>query len=384
MAEGKHDHAHDHDHDYHDHAAEGHDHAAEGEGHDHDHAAGGEIHAGDEIILPPDKAAAAGVRVDTVAPGSFTGVLKTAGRILPATGDEKTVAAKVSGILRLSGPWTEGTPVSAGATVATISTQGMVEGDVSERARIDLDRARAEYERVEKLLADRLVTRREYETAKADYERARVAYRSVGQGGGAGLAVSSPAGGFVKQLLVKDGDFVNVGQPVMTVTQNRKLYLRAEVPERDFRTLRSISSAKFKTAYGDGEVHDLGEMGGRLVTYGRSGATGSAFIPVTFEFDNIADVLPDSYVEIYLLTTPREGVVTVPVGAVTEEQGAYFVYVRVDEEGYMKREVKLGQSDGERVEILSGLHPGEPYVSDGAIHVKLASAKAIPGHTHNH
>ena len=59
--------------------------------------------------------------------------------------------------------------------------------------------------------------------------------------------------------------------------------------------------------------------------------------------------------------------------------------MKVDDEGYVKRQVKIGESDGERVEILSGLSAGENVVTEGAVHVRLASATAaIPAHTHNH
>ena len=62
-----------------------------------------------------------------------------------------------------------------------------------------------------------------------------------------------------------------------------------------------------------------------------------------------------------------------------------FVYIQIDETCYKKNEVKLGESDGQRVEILSGLNGGEQVVTHGAIHVKLASAgNAIPAHTHQH
>ena len=45
--------------------------------------------------------------------------------------------------------------------------------------------------------------------------------------------------------------------------------------------------------------------------------------------------------------------------------------------------MKLGESDGTRVEILSGLKSGEKVVIQGAIHVKLAaSTMEIPGHSH--
>ena len=46
-----------------------------------------------------------------------------------------------------------------------------------------------------------------------------------------------------------------------------------------------------------------------------------------------------------------------PVTALTEEQGLYFVYLQLDEEGYKKQEVTLGASNGKKVQILTGLKP---------------------------
>lgn len=377
-----------HDHEAHDHEGHGHhdheDHDHEGHEH-HDHE-GGEGHASDEIILSPEKAAAAGVTVDTVTPAPFSGVIKCAGRVMPATGGESTVSATVGGIVKLSRSWSVGAPVARGAAVASLTTAGLPGGDVSALARTEYDRAKEAWERAQKLIDDRIITRDEYLTAKADYDRARLALEAVGHGApGRGVAATAPMGGYVKQLLVRDGDYVEVGQPLMTITQDRRLYLRAEVPERYYTQLPRVTGARFSTAYSP-EVHDLADMGGRVVGHGRSGAPeSSASIPMTFEFDNSADILPDSYAEIYLLTAPREGVVSVPLTALTEEQGVYYVYVKVDDEGYKRRRVTLGDRDGLRAEVTSGLEPGEVYVSSGAIHVKLAGAgKSIPGHTHNH
>ena len=57
------------------------------------------------------------------------------------------------------------------------------------------------------------------------------------------------------------------------------------------------------------------------------------------------------------------------------------------EEGvFEKREVKIGQTDGVRTEIVEGLKAGETVVAKGAYQVKLAaSSSVIPeGHNHNH
>ena len=116
-----------------------------------------------------------------------------------------------------------------------------------------------------------------------------------------------------------------------------------------------------------------------------SSDSNSFYVPVTFEFDNKGAVIPGSFVEIYLLSSPMENVLSVPVSALIEEQGVYSVYVRLDEEGYLKKAVTLGADNGSEVQILSGLQPGDKVVTKGAYQIKLASASnAIPAHSHSH
>jgi multidrug efflux pump subunit AcrA (membrane-fusion protein) len=80
-----------------------------------------------------------------------------------------------------------------------------------------------------------------------------------------------------------------------------------------------------------------------------------------------------------------ENVISIPVEALTEEQGLYFIYIQKCKESYKKQEVKLGASNGKEVQILSGVNAGDRVVVKGAYHVKLASASnALPAHSHEH
>lgn len=108
-------------------------------------------------------------------------------------------------------------------------------------------------------------------------------------------------------------------------------------------------------------------------------------MPVTFEFDNKGEVIPGSFVEVFLLSSPMENVISLPRTALTEEQGSYFVYLQLDEEGYKKQEVTVGADNGKNVQILSGVKAGDRVVTEGAYQVRLASASnAIPAHSHEH
>lgn len=346
-----------------------------------------ESHGGhsDEIILTPEKAKAAGVMVETVTPGTFREVIPTSGQVLAAQGDENTLVAATAGVVSFSRTVTEGMSVGRDVELLSVSAENLQDGDPVKRARIAYERAKGEYERAEKLIGERIVSEKEFNVLKENYENARIAYEALSPSkAGKGVAVKSPMAGYVKACFVKEGDYVTVGQPLLSVTQTRRLMLRAEVSERYYSRLHNIASANFQTPYDD-KVYSLADLKGRLLSFGKSSDGTSYYVPVTFEFDNRGDVIPGSFVEVYLLASERQNVLSVPVSALTEEQGLYFIYCQIDEECYRKQEVTVGANDGKRVEILSGLKGGEKVVTQGAIHVKLASASTvIPGHTHNH
>ena len=385
---------HNHEHDGHDHEAEGHNHQEEAaHGHEdhehegHNHEAEAESHAGhsDEIILSKKKAAAAGVTAEVVQPGTFYNVITTSGHILAAQGDETVVTANVAGIVSFDRPVTEGMQVSKNGTLFTLVSEHLQDGDPVKRARIAYETAKEELERAEKLVGQKIVSQKDFNSIKERYENARIAYEALAPNAGQeGVAIKAPIGGYLKSCLVKEGDYVSVGQPVASITQNRKLYLRADVSERYYGVLSTIRSANFKPSYSE-ETFSLKELDGRLLSYGKATDDAAYYIPVTFEFANRGNIVPGAFAEVYLLSDERQNVISLPVSAITEEQGLNFVYIQLDETCYKKQEVTLGCTDGNRVEITSGLKGGESVVTQGAIHVKLASASnAIPAHSHSH
>lgn len=369
----------------HDHEREGHDHEAEGEGHEgHDHGNEGAAHS-DEIILPKAKAEAAGVQVSIIEPGTFEQVIKTSGQILAAQGDESVAVATVPGVVTFRGKVTEGMSVGKGTALVTISSNNIADGDPVQRARIAYDISKKEYDRMRALVKNKIVSDKDFAQAEQNFENARISYEALAKNHTAGgQAVTSPISGFVKNILVKEGDYVNIGQPLVSVTQNRRLFLRAEVSEKYYPYLRSINSANFSTPYNN-KVYELRELDGRMLSFGKTAGENSFYVPVTFEFDNKGDIIPGAFVEVYLLSAPMENVISLPRTALTEEQGLFFVYLQLDEEGYKKQEVTLGADNGKSVQILSGVKAGDRVVTKGAYQVKLASASnAIPAHSHEH
>ena len=363
------------------------------EEHEHDHemhheeeeAHAHEAHGAGEVVFKKQDAEAIGLQTQTVQPGVFSEVIKTSGQIQSAQGSETVLVATVPGVVTLGDTrFVDGTAVRKGQPVLSLASNTLSDGDVAIRIKNAYQTAKREFERMEQLIGDKIVSQKDYEQARLTYENAKVAYDAIqGKQSVRGVAVTAPMTGFLKNILVKEGDYVTVGQPLATISQNNRLLLRADVSEKNYARLPMIRSAHFKTPYDD-KVYKLDELDGRLLSYGKSSGNNS-YIPVLFEFDNKGAVIAGSYVEVYLLGKPMEQVLSVPTSALVEEQGLYCVYLRLDEDCYKKQYVTLGADNGEAVQILSGLKTGDEVVTKGAYQIKLASASnAIPAHTHHH
>lgn len=343
--------------------------------HEHEHEGEEENHSG-EIVLSPEMAKLAGVEVGTINRGPFRTAVRTSGTILTSGSGETVLIAKTSGILS----WKGGTPslgrkVSEGEVLASISAEGMTEGNPAAKAAITLDAAKKEYERALELRKDKIISEREFERIEAEYRKASSANGANG--------IKSSRSGYIKNIYKSEGEYVSEGEAVVSVGTDRRLRLSVDLPLNEVSLLRNISGANFRPAYSS-EVFSMENLSGKLLSVAGSSDGMSPYLPVTFEFDNKGDIIPGTYSDVWLLGENKQDVISVPESSLTEEQGEFFVYIRLDEDCYAKRPVKLGGRNGERVEILSGLLEGEEVVTKGAYHVKLSSASVIPGHTHNH
>ncbi|MDR2621834.1 MAG: efflux RND transporter periplasmic adaptor subunit [Dysgonamonadaceae bacterium] len=320
----------------------------------------------------------------------FGQVIKTTAQVLSAPEDEAIIPARTSGIVLFSGnnP-AEGQAVKAGQPLFTISGAGLTDYNSQVRyteALNNYKKAESDYQRAMELKDNQIVSEKDFLQIRADYENAKAVYNNIYQNySSRGQQISAPFQGYVKQVFVENGQFVEEGQALAAVSKNKTLLLRAEVRTKYAALLPRLSSASVVSP-DKSETYGLEELNGKILSFGKSINTGNYLIPVNIRIDNKAAFIPGGFVEVYLKTRSENPVVTIPVSALTEEQGVYFVFVQLSPETFEKREVTIGISDGIRTEVRSGLDKDEKIVTQGAVSVKLAqSAGALDteaGHAH--
>lgn len=322
--------------------------------------------------------------------GPFGEVIKTTALVEPSQGNESVVSAGTGGIVRIiSGNLLEGKDVSKGQPLFFVSGIDMADNNLSVRfagAQSNYEKAKADYERVQELAKERIVPAKDLLAAKNKYENDKAVFENLSKNFSAGgQTIVSPMGGFIRQVFVQNGSYVEAGQPLAEVSQSRTLTLTAELPMKYASILGTIYSANITTPY-DNRTYSLEELNGKVLAYGKSAGAGTYLVPIRLQIDNSGGFVPGSFVEVYLKTMTSAEALTVPVVALLEDQGTFFVWVQVTPELFEKREVKTGKTDGVRMQILGGLGSDERVVTRGAILIKLAQSTgaldAHSGHVH--
>lgn len=320
----------------------------------------------------------------------FGKLIKTTAQIQSAQSDEQLVSAQSNGFINLSGDFMlVGKRVTQGEVLFHISGSGLADDNATVRykeAESRYRRAKAEYERSAELFKDTIVSEKHLHEAMYEYENAKVAYENMKRNfSSSGENVISPSAGSVKQVFVKNGQYVRAGEPVAVISQNKKLLLRADVRQREATSLNHITSATIRTLHND-SIYSLEQLNGKVLSYGNSANTDNYLLPVIIQIDNNGSFITGGFAELFIHTTTNQHALTIPNSALMEEQGVYFVFVQLNPELFEKREVKVGATDGLKSEILSGINRDERIVTEGAIMVKLSQTSAAldphAGHVH--
>jgi cobalt-zinc-cadmium efflux system membrane fusion protein len=319
----------------------------------------------------------------------FTEIIKTTGQILPAHGDETTITAKSKGIITFgNNKKLIGSAVNSGETIFIISGASLTEGNLDSKykeAKNNYEKSKIDFERAEGLLKKNIISQKRFQETQLRYKNDQTTFNTIEKNYTAGgHKITSPIHGFIKNVMISEGEYVEIGQHIASVSQNRKLILKAEVPQKYFSKLNSISSANFITAY-DSKIYSTDSLNGKLISYGRNANDNAYYIPVNFEISNNGEIIPGSFVEILIKTNVINDALVIPYSALIEEQGNYFAYVQTSGEGFQKRELKIGANDGMNVQVLAGIKEGERVVIKGGYQIKLATMSGkMPAHGHEH
>lgn len=249
-----------------------------------------------------------------------------------------------------------------------------------EIAMVNLDRASNEYNRTGKLLRENLVSKKEFDEAENEYKqlqlrlnlaqerlaliekgRTKIADRQID------TVIKAPVEGTVLQRRVNDGDPVvpltsyQAGTELLILADMNSLIFKGTVDEIDVGKLEEGMTAELKI----GAIPDeriLGKLS-RISPKAKLEENATLFdveINITQRGEKIIRAGYSANAD--LVINKAESTLYIPERLVEFKEDKTFVEIKNEKGEIVKREVKIGLSDGINVEILEGLEEGEEVI----------------------
>ena len=281
-----------------------------------------------------------------------------------------TLAAEAAGVVEEL-TVDAGDRVRSGQGLMAVDTRSL-EQRLAEAEAVDRQR-QAEVERARKLFERRSITDQQRLEAETARELARVQLASAQLMLDKSRLVA-PWTGTVAERHVEVGDFVAVGQPVLTLLDVERLDARAPAPASLAPHLEVGQRVEVRLDFLAGEVFE-----GTIRRLAAELDPATRTLDVDVELDNRQGRLrPGMTARIEVPRQTLEAAVVAPLDALVELEDRRIAYVVVDSSEGSKaerRELELGPVVGQRVVVLDGLAVGDLLIVEG--HQQVGPGQAV-------
>lgn len=231
-------------------------------------------------------------------------------------------------------------------------------------ARADLEDARLQLRRLQRLVEQNTVSEQQVDEARARFQIAEARLETI-------LArlddrlIRAPFSGLLGFRQVSPGTLVSPGTPITTLDDISVIKLDFSVPETLLATLEPgmrvfAESGTYEGRRFEGEVSNVGS---RIDPVTRA-VTVRALLP-----NEEGRLRPGMLMTVRLIEDEREALV-VPDTAVVASGAESYVFVVDGENRVQRREIEVGARKDGLVEVLDGLIEGEVVVAEGVIKVR--------------
>ncbi len=245
------------------------------------------------------------------------------------------------------------------------------------RASAELAQAQSAFDRAQTLLKRELVAQQAFDDAQAELKTKQAGYEVALQNARNLTAniqaaeaemkladrrlrdtdIRAPFDGYVERRLVNLGELVKSQMPVMSIVRLDPLKVIAEIPERMAPWIDDGRPVELRV-----DAYPARAFVGKVTRISPAVNTGTRAFPFEAAVPNTDGALkPGTFARVHVESGKVDEVLTLPYSALQYRYGVNRVFV-VNGDRLEMRELQVGERLGDRIEVTSGVKPGERVV----------------------
>ncbi|WP_418602366.1 efflux RND transporter periplasmic adaptor subunit [Hwangdonia sp.] len=263
----------------------------------------------------------------------------------------------------------EGQSVNKGQTLAKIDDGGL--NQQLAQAEIQTALSKTTFERQERLWNQKIGSEIQYLQAKSNYEAQAKAVNQIKQQL-AKTVVRAPFSGTIDDVITDQGSVVGAGQtPLMRIVNLDDMYIETDVPESYITNVTVNKNVKVEFPVLGKSIDAKIRQAGNFINPANRTFKIEVAVP-----NKDKSIKPNLTAKLKINDYTNENALLIPLSIISENaNGEQYIYVvnnkNGNNEGVAERVfIETGKTQGDVIEILSGINDGSEIVNEGARSVK--------------
>jgi len=339
----------------------------------HSHATAEYTIEGNVVLLNESSNIKSSLKLETIAEQDFIREMTTAGTVSTIPTAYAEIAPPFAGrvlksYVKLGQKINAGSPIFEISSPDYFNTQKEYFDAVQEFRQAELN-----LKRQQDLLQNGVGVQRELEEAETEFSTKKSALSNAtavlqtfnvnaeNMVLGQPLIVRSPIKGEVVDNNIVLGQYLKDDDPaIVKVAELSEVWIVGQVKEKDIRFIHELDEVEVKVMalpnrHIKGKVYHVNEIVNE--------ETRSVEVLVECKNPN-HDLKPGMYVTVLFRDTPERSIM-IPSKSVFQHEDKQFVFVKIDDNSFEKRQIQTEGTSGEKIVVASGLKVGETIVSEG-------------------
>jgi membrane fusion protein (multidrug efflux system) len=242
--------------------------------------------------------------------------------------------------------------------------------------------ARLNYERMQGLLNERVVSPAEFDRANADYRQGDARVGEI-KAAIQRKTIHAPFSGLLGLRQVNLGQYLSAGTALVTLQSLNPIYVNFGVPQQ---AMTDVRAGRVVRVTAKDSADDIGELSGRVTALDSVVDASTRNIQAQATLANASGKLrPGMFVQAEVTLGAASRVIALPASAISYAPYGNSVFVVGEMKdpsgkpyrGVRQQFVKTGLARGDQIAITSGLKPGDEVVTSGVFKLRNGAAVQI-------
>lgn len=262
----------------------------------------------------------------------------------------------------------EGQKVGKGQILAKIDDGGL--SQQLAQVKIQADLAKTTFERQERLWDQKIGSEIQYLQAKSNYEAQEQMVNQLQQQVGK-TVVRAPFSGTIDDVITDPGSVVAPGQTqLFRIVNLDDMYIETDVPERYIPSIIPGKDVKVNFPVLGKDIDGKVRQAGNFIN------PANRTFKVEVAFANEGKIIkPNLTAKLKINDYSNDKAILIPQSIISENaEGDQYVYTITDKRGEKAKAkraiISTGKTQGDNIEVLSGIHHGDEIIDEGARSVK--------------